>query len=54
MPQFAVNPNRFDPYENFKFRVMWDGRYVAGVSRISALRRHRFHPRLIWSSRPRR
>ncbi len=39
MPQFAVNPNRFDPYENFKFRVKWDGRYVAGVSRISALRR---------------
>jgi len=39
MPQFTVNPNRFDPYKNFKFRVRWDGRYVAGVSRISALRR---------------
>jgi len=39
MPPFTVNPQRFDPYKNFKFRVKWDGRYVAGVSRISALRR---------------
>ena len=39
MPQFAVNPNRFDPYKNFKFRVKWDGRYVAGITRVSALRR---------------
>ncbi len=39
MTQFTVNPTRFDPYKNFKFRVKWDGRYVAGVDRISALRR---------------
>ncbi|MDQ3937655.1 MAG: phage tail protein [Chloroflexota bacterium] len=39
MPQFSVNPSRFDPYKNFKFRVRWDGRFVAGVSRITALRR---------------
>jgi phage tail-like protein len=39
MPQFTVNATRFDPYKNFKFRVKWDGRYVAGVTRISALRR---------------
>ena len=39
MTQFTVNPNRFDPYKNFKFRVKWDGRYVAGVSQVSALRR---------------
>ena len=39
MTQFTVNPQRFDPYKNFKFRVKWDGRYIAGVSRISALRR---------------
>jgi phage tail-like protein len=39
MAQFSVNPQRFDPYKNFKFRVKWDGRYVAGVSRVSALRR---------------
>jgi phage tail-like protein len=39
MAEFTVNPTRFDPYKNFKFRVKWDGRYVAGVTRISALRR---------------
>jgi phage tail-like protein len=39
MVQFAVNPERFDPYKNFKFRVKWDGRYVAGVSKMSALKR---------------
>lgn len=37
MPQFTVNPQRLDPYKNFKFRVKWDGRYVAGISKISAL-----------------
>lgn len=39
MAQFTVNPRRFDPYKNFKFRVKWDGRYVAGVSKVSALKR---------------
>ena len=39
MAQFTVNPQRIDPYKNFKFRVKWDGRYVAGVTRISALKR---------------
>ena len=39
MTQFAVNPRRFDPYKNFKFRAKWDGRYVAGVSKVSALKR---------------
>lgn len=39
MPQFSVNPHRFDPYKSFKFRVKWDGRYVAGITRVSALRR---------------
>lgn len=39
MAQFSVNTDRFDPYQNFKFRVKWDGRYVAGVSKISALKR---------------
>jgi phage tail-like protein len=37
--QFSVNAQRFDPYKNFKFRVKWDGRYVAGVSKVGALRR---------------
>ena len=39
MAQFSVNPERFDPYKNFKFRIKWDGKYVAGVSKISALKR---------------
>ncbi len=39
MAQFSVNANRFDPYKNFKFRVKWDGRYVAGVSKVGALKR---------------
>lgn len=39
MAQFSANPQRFDPYKNFKFRVMWDGKFVAGVSKVSALKR---------------
>ncbi len=39
MAQFSVNAQRFDPYKNFKFRVKWDGRFVAGVSKIGALKR---------------
>lgn len=39
MAKFTVNAQRFDPYQNFKFRVKWDGRYVAGVSKVSALQR---------------
>jgi phage tail-like protein len=37
--KFEVNTSRFDPYKNFKFRVKWDGRYVAGVSKVSVLKR---------------
>jgi phage tail-like protein len=36
--QFTVNATRFDPYKTFKFRVKWDGRYVAGISKVSALK----------------
>ena len=39
MPQFSVNATRFDPYKNFKFRIKWDGRYVAGLSKIGSLKR---------------
>jgi len=39
MAQFSVNTQRFDPYKNFKFRVKWDGRYVAGVSKVGSLKR---------------
>jgi phage tail-like protein len=39
MPEFTVNPTRVDPYKNYKFIVIWDGRPVAGVSDVSQLRR---------------
>ena len=39
MAEFTVNPKRFDPYKNFKFRVKWDGKYVAGISKVSMLKR---------------
>ena len=39
MAEFTVNKNRFDPYTNFKFRLKWDGKYVLGVSKVSALKR---------------
>jgi phage tail-like protein len=39
MAQFSVNAHRFDPYKNFKFKVKWDGRYVAGISKVGALKR---------------
>ncbi len=38
-PQFTVNTSRFDPYKNMKFRVKWDGKYVAGISKVGALKR---------------
>jgi phage tail-like protein len=39
MAQFTVNSTRFDPYKNFKFRVKWDGKYVAGISKVTGLKR---------------
>ena len=39
MAQFTTNATRSDPYKNFRFRVKWDGRYVAGVSKVSGLKR---------------
>jgi phage tail-like protein len=39
MAEFTVNAQRFDPYKNMKFRIKWDGKYVAGVSKISALKK---------------
>jgi phage tail-like protein len=38
-PQFPAESYRFDPYPNMKFRVKWQGRYVAGISKVSALKR---------------
>jgi len=37
--EFPTNTYRVDPYKNFKFRVKWDGKYVAGVSKVSGLKR---------------
>jgi len=48
MAMFPMNPTRQDPYKNFKFRLKWDGKYVAAVSKMSMLKRttevveHRF------------
>lgn len=39
MAQFSVNSTRFDPYKNFKFLVRWDGKIVAGVSKVGNLTR---------------
>jgi phage tail-like protein len=39
MAEFTVNPQRVDPYKNFKFRLKWDGQYVAGISKVSGLKR---------------
>jgi phage tail-like protein len=39
MPPFTVNAHRLDPYKNFKFRVKWGTDYVAGLSKMSAIKR---------------
>src|SRR4029079_6557427 len=39
MAQFSVNAQRLDPYKNFKCRLKWDGKYVAGISKVSSLKR---------------
>jgi phage tail-like protein len=39
MAPFPANQMRFDPHKNFKFRVKWDGQYVAGISKVTALSR---------------
>ncbi len=39
MDQIDVNATRPDPYRNFRIRIGWDGRHVAGISRMSALKR---------------
>jgi len=39
MAQFSVNTQRLDPYKNFKFRLKWDGQYIAGISKVSTLKR---------------
>jgi phage tail-like protein len=38
MPEFSVKAQRFDPYKNFKFRVKWDAKYVAGFSNVTTVK----------------
>src|SRR6202000_3495941 len=39
MAEFIANAQRFAPYKNFKFRVKWDGKNVAGISKVGVLKR---------------
>lgn len=39
MPSVSSSTQRVDPYNNFKFRLKWNGKYVAAVSKVSALKR---------------
>ncbi|MBW8907526.1 MAG: phage tail protein [Mesorhizobium sp.] len=39
MAAFTVNTQRFDPYKTYRFRLKWDGKYVAGISKVSGLKR---------------
>ena len=39
MARFTVNTTKLDPLLGHMFRVKWDGRYVAGISKVSALKR---------------
>lgn len=38
-PMFPVNTHRHDPYRTFKFQVLIDGKPVAGLKKMSALKR---------------
>ena len=38
-PLFATNAHRYDPYRNCKFQVVIDGVTVAGLSKMSALKK---------------
>jgi phage tail-like protein len=39
MARLNASTNRFDPYRTFRFRVKWDGQYVAGLTKMGALKR---------------
>ncbi len=38
-PMFPVNTHRYDPYRTFKFQVLIGGKPVAGLKKMSALKR---------------
>jgi phage tail-like protein len=39
MARMNPSTNRFDPYRTFRFKVKWDGQYVAGLSKMGSLKR---------------
>ena len=39
MTESSSGSVNLDPYKTYRFRLKWDGRYVAGISRVGALRR---------------
>ena len=39
MARMTAQTNRFDPYRTFRFKVKWDNQYVAGLSKMGALKR---------------
>lgn len=39
MVKYTVNPQRYDPYRNFKFKIKIDNVYVAGLNKCSALKK---------------
>lgn len=38
-PMFPVNAHRHDPYRTFKFQILIDGKPVAGLKKMGALKR---------------
>src|SRR3569623_502305 len=38
MPSFPITPQPYDPYGNFRFRVLFGTNVVAGVSKVSGLK----------------
>jgi len=38
-PLFPVNTHRYDPYRTFKFQVVIEGQVVAGLTKMSALKK---------------
>ncbi len=38
-PQFSVNAHRHDPYRTFKFEILIDGKAVAGLKKMTALKK---------------
>jgi len=39
MARMTAQTDRFDPLRTFRFKVKWDGQYVAGLTKMGALKR---------------